>query len=262
MSIYVRGGVGDFLQMIPFIMSHSSQEYCVHTHFSKAKEFFNEFGIENLKVFNFNTIKEHDNQIDEIISVSSPEDREGFGTCPRFFYNTLTFKNESVELAENLINSFKEKKKIIGIHPFGSEFSTNTYSSFSLPNKFIPCSIVRELINEDFNYLIFGSKKEFANYGLEESDNVKFSSFDNIVHSLACVSHCFKFFATDSCFKTQSSMTRIPTFCILGDFEDKIRDKMFIEQYVQDGVMKIFKFKDVHQQRSEIVAFFKEALNQ
>lgn len=262
MRVYIRGGIGDFLQTIPFAMTHLDREYYIHTHFSKAKEFFNEFGVENIKIYNFETIADHDSQTDEILSCADPKEEKPFEVCPRFFYNNLIFKNEAVLIAERLVNSFKEKKKIIGIHPFGSQFSTNVYSSFNLPQKFIPSSIVSEIISEDFNYLIFGSEKELSNYGLKESDNVKFCSFDDVVCCLACVQYCSKFLGTDSCYKTQSSMLRIPTFCIVGDFEDHTRDVMFINQYVRDGVMKILKFKNISQQGSEVVTFFKQAINQ
>lgn len=262
MRVYIRGGIGDFLQTVPFAMTHLDREYCVHTHFSKAKEFFHEFGVENIKVYNFDTISDHDNQVDEILSGADPEEKKAFEACPRFFYNNLIFKKEALQMAESLVNSFKEKRKIIGIHPFGSKFSANVYSSFGLPQKFIPSSIVKELISEDFNYLIFGSVAELSDYGLKESDNVKFCSFDNVIYSLACVQYCFKFLGTDSCYKTQSSMRRIPTFCVVGDFEDQIRDQVFIEQYVRDGVMKVFKFKDISNQSSEVISFFRQALNQ
>lgn len=262
MRVYIRGGIGDFLQTVPFAMTHLDREYYIHTHFGKAKEFFNEFGVENVKVYNFETIADHDSQTDEILSCASPEEKNPFEVCPRFFYNNLIFKNENTQIAEHLVNSFKEKRKIIGIHPFGSQFAANVYSSFNLPQKFIPLSIVNEIISEDFNYLIFGSGKELSNYGLKERDNVKFCSFDNIIDSLACVQYCFKFLGTDSCYKTESSMRKIPTFCIVGDFEDYTRDITFINQYVHDGIMKIFKFRDISQQGSEVVAFFKEALSQ
>ena len=40
-------------------------------------------------------------------------------------------------------------------------------------------------------------------------------------------------------------MNRIPTFVWLGDYIDPPRDEMFIDPYIKDGVMKVFRYKDV-----------------
>ena len=50
-------------------------------------------------------------------------------------------------------------------------------------------------------------------------------------------------------------MQRISTICILGDYPDPIRDTMFINQYVKDGVMKIFKTKDIDADKEDIKKF-------
>ena len=52
---------------------------------------------------------------------------------------------------------------------------------------------------------------------------------------LELVKLCSSFIGTDSVFKTMSSMNRVPTKCILGDFPDEIRDQYFINQYEKDG---------------------------
>ena len=57
-------------------------------------------------------------------------------------------------------------------------------------------------------------------------------------------------------------MNSIPTYCLVGDFDDQTRDVYFIDQYVSDGIMKIFKFKDVENQKDEILKFFIEAINE
>ena len=42
-----------------------------------------------------------------------------------------------------------------------------------------------------------------------------------------------------------SAMNRIPTFVWLADYIDQPRDEMFINPYVHDGIMKVFRYKDV-----------------
>ena len=265
MKFYVRGGIGDFLQCLPAAMANPSKEYYIHTHYSKAKEFFNEFGLENTKIFNFKNSQEHDEQIDVILSDCVPKVTTNFAECPRILYSRLGFAQEIQDQVDSHIN-FGNDNPIIGIHPFGSDFSKNVYSKFNLPVKFIPAEIINSIIDNDtnkqYNYLIFGSSKDLENYNLQSSENVRFVCFDNILTSLACVPKCKKFLGTDSCFKTMSSMNEIPTYCLVGDFDDQTRDAYFIDQYVNDGVMKVFKFKDIGNQKDEILKFFIEAINE
>lgn len=265
MKVYLRGGIGDFLQCLPAAMSKPFEEYYIHTHYSKAKEFFEQFGIQNAKVFTFADAKEHDEQIDVILSDCNPKVKTNFTECPRVLYSQLGFTQEIQDEVDSHTN-FGNDNPIIGIHPFGSDFSKNIYSKFNLPIKFIPSDIINAIVSNDcdkkYNYLVFGSDNDFSGYNLKTSDNVKYVQFDNILTSLACVTKCKKFLGTDSCFKTMSSMNSIPTYCLVGDFDDQTRDAYFIDQYVNDGVMKIFKFKDISNQKDEILKFFIEAINE
>lgn len=265
MKVYLRGGIGDFLQCLPAAMSKPSEEYYIHTHYPKAKEFFEQFGIKNAKIFTFANSKDHDEQIDVILSDCNPRVKTNFAECPRVLYSQLWFTQE-IQDEVNSYTNFGNDNPIIGIHPFGSDFSKNIYSKFNLPIKFIPSDIVNAIVSNDtdkkYNYLVFGSDNDFSGYNLKISDNVKYARFDNILTSLACVTKCKKFLGTDSCFKTMSSMNSIPTYCLVGDFDDQTRDVYFIDQYVSDGIMKIFKFKDVENQKDEILKFFIEAINE
>jgi hypothetical protein len=265
MKVYLRGGVGDFLQCLPAAMSKPSEEYYIHTHYSKSKEFFNEFGIENAKIFLFNDAKEHDEQIDLILSDCNPRVKTNFTECSRVLYSQFQFSKEINDEVHFHIN-FSNNNPIIGIHPFGSKFSKDIYSKFNLPIKFIPSDVVNSIISNDtekkYNYLIFGSDKDFIGYDVQVSENVRNVCFENILSSLACVPRCKKFLGTDSCFKTMSSMNSIPTYCLVGNFDDQTRDAYFIDQYVEDGVMKIFKFNNIDNQKNEIIKFFLDAINE
>ena len=260
MKFYIRGGIGDFLQSLWFARNYSHKDYVVHTHFKKAKEFYDHFGIKNTFFYPFDDLKSHDAQVDNIVKEQGENSTKNIQETPRAFYSGFEFGEEADKASESLVNSFKEKKNIIGIHPFRSGFALSVYASFDLPARIIPLSITKEIINNDNNYLIFGSKEELANYGLQESDNVKFVSFDNILHSLNTVKHCSKLIGVDSCFKTMSSMQKISTICLIGDFPDQTRDAFFVNQYVNDGYMKVMKVKDIVAEHDQVVSFIKENL--
>jgi hypothetical protein len=57
-------------------------------------------------------------------------------------------------------------------------------------------------------------------------------------------------------------MNRIPTFVWLGDYRDEPRDQNFIDPYIKDGVMKVFRYKDVEAQFERGMAMTKEFLNE
>jgi hypothetical protein len=52
-------------------------------------------------------------------------------------------------------------------------------------------------------------------------------------------------------------MSRIATICVLGDFDDKTRDQYFINQYEKDGVIKVFRLKNMKEQRDDLIKFLK-----
>jgi len=260
MKFYIRGGIGDFLQSLWFVRGYPHKDYIVHTHFKKAKEFYDHFGIKNTVFYPFDDLKGHDSQVDMIVKEQGENSTKNIQETPRAFYSAFDFGEEADKASEELANSFKEKKNLIGIHPFRSGFALSVYASFDLPARIIPLSIVQKLINNDNNYLIFGSKEELSTYGLSESDNVKFVSFDNILHSLNTVKYCQKMIGVDSCFKTMSSMQKISTICLIGDFPDQTRDAFFVNQYVNDGYMKVMKIKDIEAEHDQVVSFIKDNL--
>jgi len=250
--VYIRGGVGDFIQCIPFLLKNLDEEYLIHTHFKGAKQFFGGFGLKKLKILPFDGLELYRRQMQEI--------PKGALECPRERYAKIDFKKEIQAEAEKLISSFENKRKIIGIHPFGSDFSTGVYFQSNFPIKFMSKEIIEELINEDFNYLLFGSKEELKSLKVEGRNNLKLVSFESILTSLCCVRYCDKLIGTDSCFKTMSSAHKIPTFCIIGDFEDQIRDTVFLNPYIKDGVISILKYKNLQQDSKKIISFFKESI--
>lgn len=259
MKFYVRGGVGDFLQSSWFMMGNPNQEFIIHTHFHGAEEFFKSFNLTNAHFYYFNNIEEHDSQIDKILANHGENSTTNIRECPRAFYSQISFPKEHQEKASAFVEKFKYKKPIIGIHPFGSFFSSDTHSKFDLPLKYLPSEIVSEIMSDDFNYVIFGSQSELEAYPIKECGNVLHTNTD-ISTSLELVKLCSKVIGTDSCFKGMAVMSKIPTFCILGDFQDPLRDKMFINQYEQDKVLKVFRYKNINESSKDVVASIKEFL--
>lgn len=252
MKFYVRGGIGDFLQSSWFIKNNSNQQFIVHTHFDGAELFFKNLGVKNVSFYHFKNTEEHDAQADKILVDHGENSTTNIKECPRSFYSSVDLFDDFEAEAKDFVKKFSEVKQIIGIHPFGSSFSSNVYTKFNLPVKFIPSEIVKNIINPDFNYIIFGKKEELDSYGIEESGNILHTNL-SIEGCLELVKRCYKFIGTDSGFKTMSSMRRIPTFCTLGDFEDYLRDSLFINQYEKDGVMQVFKYTDLSEKHEALL---------
>ena len=164
--------------------------------------------------------------------------------CPRTKY----FENNPFNVEEPL---FRSGKPVVGIHINGSSYAINIQKTLGLVVKSIPAKVIKELISENYNVIVFGLKEEIYPIGLKESDNLKLITDENPAKSLAYVRQCNAVVASDSGIKTMSSMLRIPTLVWLGDYQDPLRDKMFIDPYVNDGVMRVFRYKDVNAQFNE-----------
>jgi len=257
MKYYIRGGIGDLLQHYWFIKTYPNNEYIVHTHFKQAKDIFEHLKASNYHIYQFEDLESHNDQVDVIKSEHAKEDQSNIAETPRAYYSSFDFGDEADLKALQAVQSFNNKQKIIGIHPFRSGFANSVYNQFNLPAKQIPLEIVESIITDSFNYLIFGSPSELASYGLKEKENIKFVSFDNILHSLSTVKHCSTLIGLDSCFKSMSSMQNINTICIIGDFPDPTRDNCFINRYVNDGVMHVAKIKNIEQEANQIIEFIK-----
>lgn len=257
MKYYLRGGIGDFLQSLWFIKSNPDELFIAHVHFKNAKRIIESCGAKNIDVYSFYDWETHNQQVDAIKENHAKIDQSDIKETPRAYYAPLEFNEESNNKSQELINSFKEKRKIIGIHPFRSDFAVSIYNQFNLPAKKLPLEITKTITEGNHNYILFGTENELSEYGINESDNIKFASFNNILTSLSCVKYCDSLIGLDSCFKTASSMQKINTVCVIGDFDDPTRDSCFINQYVKDGVMKVFKTKNIDDEKNEIIKFIK-----
>jgi len=242
------GGIGDFLQCIPFVLNENKFKYICITHLKGAKQFFEVIGVD-LKISFFSNEKEK-----STILNSLPKSIE-YLRCPRTQY----FEDNPFKVETPLFNN---GKPIVGIHVNGSAYSLNVQKQFGMILKSIPPRLIKELISDYYNIMVFGLKEEIMQINLIESDNLRFVINENPAISLAYVQQCNAVVASDSGIKTMSSMLKIPTMVWLGDYQDPPRDQLFIDPYVNDGVMRLFRYKDVNAQFGDGLRLSKEFIKE
>ena len=232
--ILLLGGMGDFLQCLPFIDANRQNpiRYRVISHLKGAPEFFETIGIKPESIDIFSTLEEQ-NKILGSFSRHHP-----MLQCPRSKYFDIYPFDHQKPL-------FTNGKPVVGVHVNGSAFAIDTQKKFGMVLKSIPAKVIKELKSKDYNLMVFGLEEELKDMGIHESETLKFVSDPNPTISLGYVSQCRALVGSDSGFKTMSAMNRIPTFVWLGDYIDQPRDELFINPYVQDGIMKVFRYKDV-----------------
>lgn len=236
---YIIGGIGDFLQCVDD--AQKEQAIKVYSHFLGAKSFFEGVGVK----IDFSYFKDLSFLKEGHLVQSSQVQRRAF--------QGFSIPEKSLEFASKNANN---KASIIGLHPVGSKFSNNIYSSAGVPLKIIPPQILKKIINKDNYYFIFGSKEELVEYKREiQTNNVQWIDYEDIWDSLAHVAFCRKVITVDSSIKTMASVKKIPSIVFAGNFRDDIRDAYFLNPYVDAGVMKVFKFNDIVKQENEIINF-------
>ena len=219
-SMAIKGGIGDFLQYLPFVLAHPQYKYLVASHLSCPSEFFDSFGIE----------------VEEV----SLGRLNGIDICPRSrFFDSNPFPRRP--------SIFTNSRQVIGVHLGGSSYSVNIEDRFGFPSKTLPLAVFDELVSTiaEYNFLLFGSVRELVEFGIEENARVKCVVNKEISVNLSHVAECSAFIGSDSAFKTMSAMLRIPTIVWIGDYKDKFRDENFINPYVKAGVMSVFRYKDL-----------------
>ena len=240
----VDGGIGDFLQFVPFMLQYK-RRYFVLTHFKGAKELMLALNVMPDTLMYYSTEPEKVEKIKQIALHNT------INQCPRHFY----FYGNPFPKQKPL---FDNDKKTIGVHLNGSKFSLEWQIAHNMIIKTIPSKIIESF--KDYNVIVFGLPEDLG--GLEESDHVKFVCYKDIAKSFAYVEQCDYVVAADSSVKTMSSMLRIPTFVWIADNEDPFRDKIFIDQYIKDGIMKTFKYKNAFDDMYEGIKQTMEFLNE
>jgi len=248
MKIYIIGGIGDFLQCLDAVINlkNSSCSFVVVTHYKQAPDFFGKYA--DLNKFSFYYF----NSLAELHQINCGLDFKDLIICPRsaYFEEKCPYEVQS---------PFDNDNEIIGIHPFGSSFSQSAHTQLKFSQKKLSKNLVDSLIKPDKNYFIFGSPAETTQYShYDESPNVCIISHPDIWVSLSHVQLCKKVIAVDSSIKTMALSKKIKTYLILGDFKDETRDSLFINPYLNSGLLDILKVSDPEKNEKEIAKYIEE----
>ena len=234
MHYVISGGVGDFLQCLPFLLvnSKSVHKYVVISHFREAASFFDFFGII------IDIYKYYDNNIELGVAMDNCSKMGNVEFCPRTQY----FDNNPFTHIPKLFNN---DLKVVGLHLSGSKYSQTGNKENGLSGKNIPHVLLDILFNFKCNLILFGAPNELELMPWKEHQFLRKFTSHKIIDCLSAASTCDVFIGCDSAFKTLSSMLRIPTFVWLPNYEDIFRDRIFIDPYVRDCYMDTTRFSSL-----------------
>ncbi len=239
------GGIGDFIQHIEHAINEHMLYICTHQSSKSVEDFFSPFGL-SIKVVEFDSV----DSLQKIpgLAFMEPVKRTLFPS-PELFKDCLHKKE-------------KPKEITIGIHPIGSKFSNKFWASSGKPEKYIPVNMMEELCSRfsEYSFLLFGIKEETDQYS--HISNASQVLHSNIWESFSYLPICDYFIGVDSAFKTMSAILDIPTFVLVGNYEDKIRDDFFLNPYVEKGVMSLYKFTNLHTESSSAITEIDAYINE
>jgi ADP-heptose:LPS heptosyltransferase len=220
----IKGGIGDFLQCVPFVIKHRDFSYVVASHYNRVPEFFKFLGV---------TIKEE------------PFARiENIPLCPRqLFFDRNPF-------GERLW--FSNERPTLGLHLGASKYSNSLAKRYGFPPKNLPRAVLTLLLDSiggKYNLLLFGESLELDSllpgWRTDICSQFTIIAHDSIATSLSYVSGCDYFIGSDSGLKTMSSMLGIPTVVWMGNHKDESTESTFINPYVEAGIMSVFRYNDL-----------------
>ncbi len=222
----IHGGVGDFLQHLPFILKHKSAKYIVATHFMNAKAFFESLGISVSKYYFYNNADEHRAIRRELKKLPHSY------WCPKkVFFDHIPFATKKkLQLKTGVV---------IGLQ-IGSSRLTNSPLSVKFALKLIDA-----LLKMGCSMILFGTKKEIDSLKLKPNKALCFATDNDITQNLSLVQYCDLLIGGESVFKTMSSMSRIQTLVIHEDNNNRFRDRVFTRPYIQEGIMHVYKYKNL-----------------
>ena len=223
-NLEIHGGIGDFLQHLPFMMQHPKENYVVVTHFSKAKEFFKTLDISVNKIFYYENGDQH-----RAIKIKLRKNIHSL-LCPReLFFEKDPFRQ--------LTPSLLKRKPMIGFH-----MSTSNQTGGQLDKIFV-LKLIKILLGKKMTVVLFGTQSELKTLNLRSHSNLIFASHQNIISNLARVKYCDFLIGAESAFKTMSSMLGIPTLVYHADNNNHFRDRVFINPYIKADVMSVYKYQ-------------------
>jgi hypothetical protein len=232
----IHGGVGDFLQHLPFILKNKTASYIVVTHFMDAKNFFKFFGVKISKYYYYNTREEHK-------AIELKLKKNSFSCwCPR----SIFFDNFPINV--------KEKRPVQSGFTVGFQIGSSRLTNKPLDIKFAH-DLIDKLLQLKCMVILFGTQAELALLKYQSRHNVFFASDKNIIKNLSLVKFCDLVIGGESVFKTMSSMSNITTLVIHEDNNNSFRDRTFISPYVKKSVMYVYKYKKLSKEVLPAIQF-------
>jgi hypothetical protein len=237
----IHGGVGDFLQHLPFLLKHKSAKYIVATHFLAAKSFFETLGIHVSQYYFYNNADEY-----RIIRHKLKKLKYSYWCPKQVFFDAVPFKaQERLKLKTNVV---------IGLQ-IGSSRLTNS----PLSTKFA-LKLTDVLLGIGCSLILFGTKKEIDQLKLKPKKELFFATDKDITKNLSLVQFCDLLIGGESVFKTMSSMSKIKTLVIHEDNNNRFRDRVFTNPYIQTGVMNVYKYKNLDNEIPLILDYVKHLI--
>ena len=237
----IHGGVGDFLQHLPFLLKHKSAKYIVATHFLAAKSFFETLGIHVSQYYFYNNADEY-----QIIRHKLKKLKYSYWCPKHVFFDAVPFKaQERLKLKTNVV---------IGLQ-IGSSRLTNS----PLSTKFA-LKLIDVLLGIGCSLILFGTKKEIDQLKLKPKKELFFATDKDITKNLSLVQFCDLLIGGESVFKTMSSMSKIKTLVIHEDNNNRFRDRVFTNPYIQTGVMNVYKYKNLDNEIPLILDYVKHLI--
>ena len=237
----IHGGVGDFLQHLPFILKNKSAKYIVATHFLAAKAFFETLGIEVSKYYFYNNQDEHRAIRSELKKIQCSY------WCPKnVFFNQIPF-------------STKDKPKLKTDVIIGLQIGSSRLTNSPLTVKFA-LKLLDVLFDMGCSIILFGTKKEIDQLKLKPRKELFFANDKDITKNLSLVQFCDLLIGGESVFKTMSSMSKIKTLVIHEDNSNRFRDRVFTNPYIQTGVMNVYKYKNLDSEIPLVVDYVKHLI--
>ena len=232
----IHGGVGDFLQHLPFILKNKSAKYIVATHFMSAKLFFESLGIHVSKYYFYNNADEH-----RLIRRELKKFSVSYWCPKKVFFDHIPFKTKNKPTLKTDV--------VIGLQ-IGSSRLTNSPLSVKFALK-----LVDKLLKMGCSIILFGTKKEIDQLKLKPRKELFFATDKDITKNLSLVQYCNLLVGGESVFKTMSSMSKIQTLVIHEDNNNRYRDRVFIHPYIQEDIMHVYKYKHLEKEIPLIISF-------
>jgi ADP-heptose:LPS heptosyltransferase len=237
----IHGGVGDFLQHLPFILKNKSAKYIVATHFLAAKDFFETLGIEVSKYYFYNNQDEYQAIRSELKKIQHSY------WCPKnVFFNQIPF-------------SAKDRPKLKTDVIIGLQIGSSRLTNSPLTVKFA-LKLLDILFKMGCSVILFGTKKEIDRLKLKPRKELFLANDKDITKNLALVRFCNLLIGGESVFKTMSSMAKIKTLVIHEDNNNRFRDRVFTNPYIQAGVMNVYKYKNLDSEIPLVLDYIKRLI--